>query len=90
MSASVNVAKQVCAIDHFTGKYSFLLINQFIQINDINPKDLRKYPSSAVAVQSEIVHARISLAQYIKIYHKYSFYYYQTKFPLLQVTETFL
>ena len=31
MSVSENVTKQVCAIDHFTGKYSFLLINQFIK-----------------------------------------------------------
>ena len=30
MSVSVNVTKQVCAIDHFIGKYFFLLINQFI------------------------------------------------------------
>ena len=26
MSVSENVTKQVCAIDHFIGKYSFLLI----------------------------------------------------------------
>ena len=31
MSVSENVTKQVCAIDHFIGKYSFLLINQFIK-----------------------------------------------------------
>ena len=31
MSASENVTKQVCAIDHFIGKYSFLFINQFIK-----------------------------------------------------------
>ena len=31
MSVSANVIKQVCAIDHFIGKYSFLLINQFIK-----------------------------------------------------------
>ena len=31
MSVSENVAKQVRAIDHFIGKYSFLLINQFIK-----------------------------------------------------------
>ena len=30
-AVSENVAKQVCAIDHFIGKYSFLLINQFVQ-----------------------------------------------------------
>ena len=30
MSVSENVTKQLCAIDHFIGKYSFLLINQFI------------------------------------------------------------
>ena len=31
MSVSENVTKQVCAIDYFIGKYSFLLINQFIR-----------------------------------------------------------
>ena len=31
MSVSENVTKQVCAIDHIIGKYSFLLINQFIK-----------------------------------------------------------
>ena len=35
MSVSENVTKQVCAIDHFIiGKYSFLLINQFIKRED--------------------------------------------------------
>ena len=34
MSVSENVAKHVCAIDHFIGKYYFLLINQFIKIDD--------------------------------------------------------
>ena len=29
MSVGENVTKPVCAIDHFIGKYSFLLINQF-------------------------------------------------------------
>ena len=32
MSVSEYVTKQVCAIDHFIGKYSFLLINQFNQL----------------------------------------------------------
>ena len=31
MSVSEYVTKQVCAIDHFIDKYSFLLINQFIK-----------------------------------------------------------
>ena len=31
MYVSENLTKQVCAIDHFIGKYSFLLINQFIK-----------------------------------------------------------
>ena len=31
MSVSENVSKQVRAIDHCIGKYSFLLINQFMQ-----------------------------------------------------------
>ena len=63
MSVSENVTKQVCAIDNFIGKYSFLLINQFIKIE--NFFYLRKYPSSAVAARWQIVHARISFVQYI-------------------------
>ena len=31
MSVSENVAQQVCAIDHFTGNNSLVMINQFIQ-----------------------------------------------------------
>ena len=58
MSVSENVTKQVCAIDHFIGKYSFLLFNQFVKRE--NFLILRKYPSSAVAARWQIVHARIS------------------------------
>ena len=35
MSVSENVTKQVCAIDHFIGKYSFLLIIQFIKRDNL-------------------------------------------------------
>ena len=63
MSVSENVTKQVCAIDHFTGKYFFLLINQFIERE--NFFDLRKYDLSVVAARWQIVHARISFVQYI-------------------------
>ena len=54
MTVNDNVAKQVHAIDHFIGKYSFLSINQFIKRELF---DLRKYPSNAVAAQSQIMHA---------------------------------
>ena len=40
MSVSENVIKQVCAIDHFIGKFSFLLINQFIK-RDFNLSHLQ-------------------------------------------------
>ena len=59
MSVSENVTKQVCAIDHFIGKYSFLLINQFNQEGEFF--DLRKYPSSAVAARWQRVYARTDL-----------------------------
>ena len=65
MSVSENVTKQVCATDHFIGKYSFLLINQFIKRE--NFFDLRKYRSSAVAARWQIVQARISFVQYITL-----------------------
>ena len=58
MSVSENVAKQVYAIDHFIGKNSFLLINQFIQRKNFFTLT---YPSNAIAVQWQIVHALISL-----------------------------
>ena len=66
MSVCENVAKQVCAIDHFIGKYSFLLINQFIKRE--NFFNLRKYPSSAVAARWQRVHARTSFVQYIAFF----------------------
>ena len=46
MSVSENVTKHVCAIDHFIGKYSFLLIKSNYQEGEFF--DLRTYPSSAV------------------------------------------
>ena len=62
MSVSENVAKQVCAIDQFIGKYSILLINQFILGRLFW---FEKYLPNAVAVQSQVVRAQISFVQYI-------------------------
>ena len=53
MSVSENVTKQVCANDHFIGKYSFLLINQFIHRE--NFFDLRKYTLSVMLSMSNSI-----------------------------------
>ena len=62
MSVSENVTKQVyVSLITLLGKYSFLLINQFIDREIF----VFKYLSNTVAVQSQMVHARISFEQYM-------------------------
>ena len=49
MSLSENVTKQVCAIDHFIGKYSFMLINTiFAHCIQHNENSMYAGPAKAI------------------------------------------